>query len=343
MLSINPLVTVLMPVYNAERHLREAIESILGQTLKDFEFLIIDDGSSDASTDIVRSYDDPRIRFVLNEKNLGITATLNKGIQLASSELIARMDADDISRPDRLLKQYHFFQQHPDCVLLSSAVRHIYSNNKRPRDVHFKNETVYYELIFNTRIYHPTVMYRRSVLLREGGYQTRYAEDFNLWWRLSRKYEFFHDDQILLDYRYTDSSLWKVTKRDEYDLAEYEQIVSNINSYSNGRLSFTYDEVDFLRKDLRQLVREKGLGFIRDCFRKLDSLNQQILEKEKGGKWYESIKMGSMEKRRERISNLRRFVPARRFIPLLIQLGYLDLLVDELKRPITKRLKFYNL
>src|SRR5215212_7675082 len=100
-----PALSVLMPVYNAEKFLREAIDSILSQSFTDFEFIIINDGSTDSSCDIIRSYEDKRIVFVENEKNLGITATLNKGIKLAACELIARMDSDDISYPERLQKQ----------------------------------------------------------------------------------------------------------------------------------------------------------------------------------------------------------------------------------------------
>src|SRR5688572_25142970 len=110
-----PCVTVLMPVYNAEKYLKEAIDSILQQTLTDFEFLIIDDGSTDASVRIIRSYADSRIRLVQNETNAGITVTLNKGIELAKAPLIARMDADDISYPMRLQRQYDFFLAHPYC------------------------------------------------------------------------------------------------------------------------------------------------------------------------------------------------------------------------------------
>jgi len=93
----NPKVTVLMPVYNGEQYLREAIESILTQSFTDFEFLIINDGSTDSSVEIIESYDDPRIRLIHNEANLKLVATLNKGVDLARGEYIARMDCDDIS------------------------------------------------------------------------------------------------------------------------------------------------------------------------------------------------------------------------------------------------------
>ena len=105
---VTPRVTVLMPVHNAGQFLNEAIDSILNQSFKHFEFLIIDDGSTDNSAAIIESYRDPRIRLLRNDRNMGITPTLNKGISLASCELIARMDADDISHPSRLQKQYGF-------------------------------------------------------------------------------------------------------------------------------------------------------------------------------------------------------------------------------------------
>src|SRR5688572_29034662 len=118
-----PRITVLMPVYNAASFLREAIESILQQTFRDFEFLIIDDGSTDESIAIVQAYKDPRIRFLQNDANVGIAATLNRGIEMASCELIARMDADDISYPTRLQKQYDYMTLNPMCALLSTACR----------------------------------------------------------------------------------------------------------------------------------------------------------------------------------------------------------------------------
>ena len=97
-----PEISVLMPAYNAERHLRPSIESVLGQTLGDFEFLLVDDGSTDSTLEIAMSYQDPRIRIIRNRTNEGISASLNKGIDQCAGRLIARMDADDISYPSRL-------------------------------------------------------------------------------------------------------------------------------------------------------------------------------------------------------------------------------------------------
>src|SRR5688572_20082581 len=153
-----PLVTVLMPVYNAEKYLREAMDSILKQTLTDFEFLIIDDGSKDNSVDIINAYTDPRIRLVKNEHNLGISKTLNRGIEMASAELIARMDADDISYPARLQNQYDYFQKNPECALLSTWARMVTEDNEHIRTEKYRSRLHYYNLTFECWMYHPTVM-----------------------------------------------------------------------------------------------------------------------------------------------------------------------------------------
>ena len=114
-----PEITVLMPVYNGEKYLRPAIESILNQTFSDFEFLIINDGSTDNSESIILSYKDERIRYVKNENNLKLIKTLNKGIDLARGKYIARMDADDISLPTRLEREIEYMESHPECGLVS--------------------------------------------------------------------------------------------------------------------------------------------------------------------------------------------------------------------------------
>ncbi|HKQ33129.1 MAG TPA: glycosyltransferase family A protein, partial [Thermodesulfobacteriota bacterium] len=117
---MTPKVTVLMTVYNGEKFLNEAIDGILNQTFRDFEFLIINDGSTDGSREIIKSYKDPRINLVDNESNIGLTASLNRGLSLAGGEYIARQDADDISLPERLEKQISILERNPDIALLGS-------------------------------------------------------------------------------------------------------------------------------------------------------------------------------------------------------------------------------
>src|ERR1700749_735753 len=107
---MSPRVTVLIPVYNASTYLLEAVHSVLAGSFRDLELLAINDGSTDKSVDILRSIDDPRLRIVENPKNLGVAATLNRGLDLAEGEFIARMDSDDISAPDRLARQVAFME-----------------------------------------------------------------------------------------------------------------------------------------------------------------------------------------------------------------------------------------
>ena len=120
--AVQPKISVVMPAYNAENYIREAIDSILAQTFRDFEFLIIDDGSTDHTVEIIRSYSDSRIRLYQNERNMGVAATLNRGLDLARGEYIARMDADDISLPERFAKQAAYMDAHPDVAVCGSNI-----------------------------------------------------------------------------------------------------------------------------------------------------------------------------------------------------------------------------
>ena len=127
-LSNITLVTVLMPVYNAEKYVKQAIQSILDQTYKSFELLIINDGSVDGSAHIIKSFQDPRIRFIENEKNLGLIATLNKGFDLSKGKYVARMDADDVAMPKRLKSQVAYMESHPEIGVYGSAYADLKDN-----------------------------------------------------------------------------------------------------------------------------------------------------------------------------------------------------------------------
>jgi glycosyltransferase involved in cell wall biosynthesis len=117
----NPKLSVIMSVHNGEKYLREAIESILNQTFTDFKFIIINDGSTDNSLAIIRSYDDKRIRILNNGTNIGLTKSLNKALKQAKGKYIARQDADDVSLPDRFEAQLKYFVQYPEVALLGTS------------------------------------------------------------------------------------------------------------------------------------------------------------------------------------------------------------------------------
>jgi glycosyltransferase involved in cell wall biosynthesis len=120
--TISPRITVLMSVYNAQLFIAEAVESVLNQIFKDFEFLIFEDKSTDSSLEILRSYSDPRIRLIANEHNQGLTKNLASGMRIARGEFVARMDADDVCVPNRLETQLAYLEEHPEISVLGSAV-----------------------------------------------------------------------------------------------------------------------------------------------------------------------------------------------------------------------------
>jgi glycosyltransferase involved in cell wall biosynthesis len=199
-----PKVTVLMPVFNGEAFLDEAIESILSQTFTDFEFLIIDDGSIDKSVNIVRSYNDHRIKLVCNNKNLGLVATLNRGIELSSGTYIARMDCDDVSLPERLEKQIDFMESHPDVGVCSSWIEVLGKVPKQVWKYPVKSEEIKCWLIFESVLPHPSAVIRTKTFKeRKLFYDSSFphAEDFELWVRAGKYLSYANIDEVLLLYR----------------------------------------------------------------------------------------------------------------------------------------------
>lgn len=210
-----PKVTVLMAVYNGERFLSEAVESILAQTFRDFEFLIINDGSTDRTRYILASYNDPRIRIVDNEQNIGLTKSLNRGLALARGEYIARQDADDRSHSSRLEKQVSFMDEHPNVVLLGTQAVTIDESGIRFRNKPMMNKAtsalaIRWQLLFDSAFIHTSVMFRRRVIYDLlGGYDENLNknQDMELWCRVAGKHEVANLPEILVEYRYTVDSI----------------------------------------------------------------------------------------------------------------------------------------
>ncbi|MDP3244345.1 MAG: glycosyltransferase [bacterium] len=190
---MEPRVTVLMPVYNGMPYLKEAIESVLKQTLVDFELLIMIDGSTDGSLECARSYNDSRIVIVCNENNLGTSDNMNKGIELARAPFVARLDQDDISLPKRFKEQLKFFETHPDIAIVCSWEYGIDSQGRKVRNWQGKIENYGAFLgplvVSKCPIWHPSIMFRRQAMLEAGGYNKVYqpVEDFELTMRLALK------------------------------------------------------------------------------------------------------------------------------------------------------------
>lgn len=182
------MVTVLLPVYNGEKYLREAIDSILNQTYTDFEFLIINDGSTDRTEEIILSYTDPRINYVKNEQNIKLIATLNKGLKLAKGKYIARMDGDDVSLPTRLEKQIGYMEKHPEIGLCGSYIQTLEAGSEYIIKYQTESDQIKFRLLFDTHFPHPAAVLRKSVLTENNlEYELKYihAEDYVLWNRMA--------------------------------------------------------------------------------------------------------------------------------------------------------------
>jgi glycosyltransferase involved in cell wall biosynthesis len=170
-----------MPVYNGEKYLKEAIDSILNQTPSNFEFIIVNDGSTDTTEDIILSYDDERICYVKNKTNLQIVKTLNKGIALAKGKYIARMDADDISFPERFEKQLKFMEASPDVDICGTWIN-TFGDRESIWKCPIDHEEIKAQLLFNSALAHPSVFIRRTFFEAfQYSSEANKAEDYFLW------------------------------------------------------------------------------------------------------------------------------------------------------------------
>lgn len=188
-----PKVTVFIPVYNREHYIGEAIESILAQNFPDFELLLVDDGSTDRSVEIMRSYGDARIRVVCNEHNLGIPQTRNRGLELARGPYIALLDSDDQACPGRLIKQVTFLDQHPDYVQVGGRIKFMDKHGqplKKKKRQPSTFEDIQAQLLFRCCLTNVTVM-ARTAILQEYRYRESFlrCQDYDMHVRLTRHYK----------------------------------------------------------------------------------------------------------------------------------------------------------
>ncbi|MDX2173401.1 MAG: glycosyltransferase family 2 protein [Bacteroidota bacterium] len=220
--NTTPFISVLMPVYNGEKYLREAIDSILNQSYPNFEFIVINDGSIDSTESIILSYNDNRIRYIKNEINLGLIQTLNNGFAIAKGKYVARMDADDISLPNRLKHQLEFMLLHPevgvcgcDYVQFSGAV-------KKHHTAFYKHDEIFGFMLFNSSIIHPSLLIKKEVLqninpIFDSNY--KHAEDFELWAKLVFTTKFSAIQSTEFEYRLHKSQVTTVHKAEQINSA----------------------------------------------------------------------------------------------------------------------------
>lgn len=209
---IKGLVSVILPVYNAEKYIYDAVSSILNQSYTNFELLILNDGSTDDSLKIIEQFNDNRITLINNESNLKLISTLNKGIALSKGEYIARMDADDICHVDRFKMQVEFMESNPDYILCGSWANIIDSHGTKKGTIKRidQHDLLKVNMLFTTPFIHPTVFLRSSVLKNEEySHEALHCEDLELWMRLSEKYngKFYNVPEYLLNYRIHESNI----------------------------------------------------------------------------------------------------------------------------------------
>lgn len=263
-----PHITVLMPVYNAGRYLREAIDSILSQSFTNFEFLIINDGSSDNSEEIIKSYTDTRIRYIKNETNIKLIATLNKGIDLATGKYIARMDADDTSENTRLQVQYEYMEQNPDVALCGSWFK-MFGDKNIVVKYESDHNHIMAKMLYQCHFCHPSVIMRKQSVQ---SFAVKFdpffihAEDYDFFTRIGEKHKLANIQQVLLNYRTHAQSISQQNKQiqDEKSIVIKKRLFKNIG--------LTVSEADLeLYRTIGQHEYGAGIDYLQNT--------QQLLEK----------------------------------------------------------------
>lgn len=296
-----PKVSVLMPAYNAEKYIGEAIESILNQTLKDFEFIIVNDGSTDDTVKIVRKYadGDERIKLVDNKENRGLIAVLNQGLDLCKGEYIARMDSDDISLPERFEKQVEYLDKHRECGVVGSAVRIFGAKSgghQNPPCV-----KLFDLLIHGSKVTHPSVMMRASVLRDNGIYydsQYPHAEDFAFWISIVRVAEIHNLPEVLLNYRWHNTNISVVHRKTQVESTErarrnlLKSLITNEDDITKLLDLTRESDQHFWLSNLLPIIKRKRYSLVKTKYYLFEKIP---LLKEKDGKIYlfEFIKIGT--------------------------------------------------
>lgn len=251
-----PKISVVMPVYNGEKYLREAMESILEQSFSDFEFIVVNDGSTDSSSEIIKSFSDPRIVYIDNGTNFGLSRSFNTAIRVARGTYIARMDADDVSALNRLERQLSFLKRHPHVDIVGSSLLFIDEKSNVLRSYHkqLDHVSIKFSSLFSTPMMHPTVMGKASVFKsHEYNENLHNSEDYDLWSRLlfETQTHFANIWEPLLKYRTYPHSFTQTLNLDK-------RIVSAHNTIKNMKRYLPLSEAEVrLIVSLRQ---EKNLS-----------------------------------------------------------------------------------
>lgn len=238
------MVSVIMPVFNASTYLNEAIQSILNQTFTDFEFIILNDGSTDQSEQVILSFTDKRIRYVKNDRNSGVIFTLNKGIDMAQGAWIARMDGDDIADSRRFEKQLEYLNTHPGTVVLATRITLINEKGDiigvwKDDEAAITSQQIRAWLPMNNCIAHPTIMMSTSLLKKYRYHENQlHSEDYDLWLRLmSDGVDIQKLNKSLLNHRIHTSSVTRKQKQNVFYKIAFAKYRFAGDALKNGKLN----------------------------------------------------------------------------------------------------------
>lgn len=290
-------VNVLMPVYNGEKYLREAIESILNQTYKDFTFIIIDDGSTDQSVSIIDSYSDNRIKFYKNTENLKLISTLNKGLALCDAEYIVRMDADDISLPTRIEEQVKFMDANPEVVCSGTWFTDFDETYTKQVRYEISDAQIQIKHLYQTQIAHPTAILRNKVIK---DYQLKFdfnfphCEDYEFWTRLKNYGDLANLPKFLVKKREHQNKV-----SNQFACIQIKSCIQvKINEFKKIGVNFSESEIILYEKlaysnfsiDKQELV--KLANILKDIVKANQTsnyLNQNNFEKYLKEKWFHML------------------------------------------------------
>lgn len=301
--NTNPKVSVLLPVYNGSNYVNEAIASILNQSFTNFEFIIINDGSTDNSLEIINSFDDSRIRLINNSINSGIVKSLNTGLDQAVGKYILRMDADDISLPKRIEKQVNFMDKNPGIGISGTQVLILEGLKKKIKSNPFINpEDIKANLLYKSSLAHPTVIMRKSLLDKHNLRYSEdypYAEDYELWFRATQKFKITNMNQALLAYRKHDHRSSSMYSKEQMNsskkiVKQALQLLQIAPSPDELELHFSLSKPD--RMNLKEFIL-----FHREWSKKLIAQNKKVnwynahsLKKVISNRWYTICRLNKL-------------------------------------------------
>lgn len=229
-----PKVSVILPVYNGKRFIRQAVKSVFDQTFDNFELIVIDDGSTDKTFQTLSVFKDKRIRIIRNDQNLGVAKSLNIGMNVARGEYIARCDGDDINLKNRFKTQVKFLDNHQDYALVGSNVRLIDEKGKAIGMQKYPqtDQKIRKEIFIKNPVSHPSVMLRRNIIKKIGGYREFFngAEDYDLWFRLLHLGKLYNLSGYLVKRRIHSQV---VTKKDHFKVEILAIILRIIHLFNN--------------------------------------------------------------------------------------------------------------